>query len=164
MSKGEHRYWKINSLPFLILIYYNILDTLKFNTPPMLSVSPAAPQPVKVHRKKPKRMSFENRLSTPNVAIRMKSPNLSPIPATSSVRSLNFQSPRNKNRGARLGDRSIEDSFNNVSFISPMEKSFRAPLNDHLDLGVLLKEYDLVELAPVLEANGVSFRLFCVCG
>lgn len=123
----------------------------------MLSVSPA-PEAIRIAQQKPHKMRFHNRLSTPNVAVMMRSPNISPIPTTS-IRSLDFDSPRFKlnNKGAmeRPTD-SADSSFNSSMYASPMEKSFRAPLNDHLDLKVVLKEYELSHLATLFEANGVS--------
>lgn len=137
----------------------------KFYTPPSFSVPPA-PEPMKLARQRPQKLRFSDRISTPNIAVMIRSPNISPIPATS-IRSLDFDSPHLKpNNGGALKrgmgggsgeiDRLMEASFNTTSFVSPMEKSFRCPLNDHLDLKLVLKDYDLAHLVPIFESKSVG--------
>lgn len=117
-----------------------------FQTPPTLSVTPAS---VHLLPKTPQKLRYHSRLSTPNVAVRIKSPMMSPI-QPSSNRSLKFDS-------AKKGREGGENSFSHSP--SPMEKSFHAPLNDHLDLKVVLKEFELSHLLPVFESKGVSYLL-----
>lgn len=76
---------------------------------------------------------------------------MSPI-QPSSNRSLKFDSAK-KQKVDRKGGGG-ENSFSP----SPLEKSFHAPLNDHLDLKVVLKDFELMHLLPMFEKKGVIYR------
>lgn len=124
----------------------------------MVSVFPV-PEPIKLARQRPPKMRFTERLSTPNVAVLMRSPNISPIP-TSSIRTLDFESTPLKNKNNMDG---MDEPLKTPTFGTPMEKSFRCPLNDHLDLKLILTEFDLGHLEPVFESNAVSYADGGVC-
>lgn len=163
MSRGEKGV-RLN-LCVIITRWFALAGPEKFYTPPSFSVPPA-PEAMKLARQRPQKLRFSDRLSTPNIAVMIRSPNISPIPTTS-IRSLDFDSPHlkpNSGGGMKRGvgggsgeiDRLMEASFNTTTFVSPMEKSFRCPLNDHLDLKLILKDYDLAHLVPIFESKSVG--------